>query len=55
LRGGLYSDDWRLSVYVKNIGDKRGVVEATTRGGTSSPQAIFLQPRTVGATIARSF
>jgi iron complex outermembrane receptor protein len=55
LRAGAYSDDWRLTAYVKNIGDKRGVVEATTRGGTSSPQAIFLQPRTVGATLSRSF
>jgi outer membrane receptor protein involved in Fe transport len=55
LRAGAYNDDWRLTAYVKNIGDKRGVVEATTRGGTSSPQAIFLQPRTVGATLSRSF
>lgn len=55
LRGGLYNDDWKLNLYAKNIGDKRGVVEATTRGGTSAPQAIFLQPRTVGVTIARSF
>ena len=55
LRAGAYNDDWRLSAYVKNIGDKRGVVEATTRGGTSSPQAIFLQPRTIGATLSRSF
>jgi len=55
LRGGLYDDDWKLNLYVKNIGDTRGVVEATTRGGTSAAQAIFLQPRTVGLTIARSF
>ena len=55
LRGGLYNDDWKLNLYAKNIADKRGVVEATTRGGTSAPQAIFLQPRTVGVTIARSF
>ncbi len=55
LRGGVYNDDWRLTVYVKNVGDKRGVIEATTRGGTSSPQAIFLQPRTVGVSASRSF
>jgi outer membrane receptor protein involved in Fe transport len=55
LRGGLYNDDWKLNLYAKNLFDKRGVVEATTRGGTSPAQAIFLQPRTVGVTIARSF
>lgn len=55
LRGGVYNDDWRIQAYLKNVGDKRGVIEATTRGGTSSPQAIFLQPRTVGVTVTRSF
>jgi outer membrane receptor protein involved in Fe transport len=55
LRAGIYSDDWRLAAYIKNLNDKRGVVEATTRGGTSSPQAIFLQPRTMGVTVTRSF
>lgn len=55
LRAGAYNDDWRLTAYVKNLGDRRGIVEATTRGGTSSPQAIFLQPRTIGATLSRSF
>jgi iron complex outermembrane recepter protein len=55
LRAGIYSDDWRFAAYIKNLNDKRGVVEATTRGGTSSPQAIFLQPRTMGVTVTRSF
>lgn len=55
LRGGVYNDDWRIQAYLKNVGDKRGVIEATTRGGTSSPQAIFLQPRTVGVSVTRSF
>jgi len=55
LRAGAYNDDWRLTAYIKNVGNERGVVEATTRGGTSSPQAIFLQPRTAGLTLSRSF
>jgi outer membrane receptor protein involved in Fe transport len=55
LRAGIYSNDWRFAAYIKNLGDKRGVVEATTRGGTSSPQAIFLQPRTMGVNVTRSF
>lgn len=55
LRAGIYSNDWRFAAYIKNLGDKRGVVEATTRGGTSSPQAIFLQPRTIGVNVTRSF
>ncbi len=55
LRAGIYSDDWRFAAYIKNVGDKRGVVEATTRGATSAPQAIFLQPRTMGVNVTRSF
>jgi outer membrane receptor protein involved in Fe transport len=55
VRGGLYNADWRFTAYIKNLGDERGVVEATTRGGTSAPQAIFLQPRTAGVSLSRSF
>lgn len=55
VRGGIYNADWRFTAYIKNLGDERGVVEATTRGGTSAPQAIFLQPRTAGVSLSRSF
>lgn len=55
LQGGVSNADWSLNLYVRNVTDKRGVVEATTRGGTSSPTAVFLQPRTYGLALSRSF
>lgn len=55
LRAGARNEDWTLVAYLKNVGDKRGVLEANTRGGTSPPTAVFLQPRTVGVTVSRSF
>jgi len=55
LRAGVRNEDWTLVAYLKNVGDKRGVLEANTRGGTSPPTAVFLQPRTLGVSVSRSF
>jgi outer membrane receptor protein involved in Fe transport len=55
LRAGLYNNDWTLNLYVRNVGDNRAVAYASTRGGTTTPTAIYIQPRTIGFTLARSF
>lgn len=55
LRAGVRNEDWSLNAYLKNVGDKRGVLEANTRGGTSPPTAVFLQPRTLGVMLSHSF
>lgn len=56
LRAGVSVDGvWDLGLYARNLFNERGVVAATNRNGTSVPQAIFTQPRTLGLTVARSF
>ncbi len=55
LNGGIAKGGWSLNLYVRNVFDKRAVLAATTNSGTSSPIAIFAQPRTYGLTVAKSF
>jgi len=56
IRGGLTFDRvWSASFYVRNLFDKRGVAAADNRNGVNVPTALFIQPRTFGVTLARSF
>lgn len=55
LRGGLNYGDWTFNAYVRNVFDKRAVIEATTRGATGVPTGVFAQPRTYGVSVARTF
>ncbi len=56
LRGGLtYDEVWSIGLYVRNLFDKRGVSVADNRNGTTAPTALFIQPRSFGVTLARSF
>lgn len=55
LRGGVRNDDWSFTAYIRNITDKRGIVDLSTRGGTTTPAAVYIQPRTFGFVVARSF
>lgn len=56
LRGGLvYDRDWSIGLYVRNLFDKRGVSVADNRNGTTTPTALFIQPRSFGVTLARNF
>ena len=56
LRAGLiYDKDWSLTLYIRNVGDERGVTVAQNRNGTSVPTALFILPRTFGMTVARNF
>ncbi|MGN6357340.1 MAG: TonB-dependent receptor [Novosphingobium sp.] len=52
---GIAKGGWSLNFFVRNLFDERAVIEATSRGGTSRPVAIFAQPRTFGVTAAKSF
>jgi iron complex outermembrane recepter protein len=54
-RAGVRSDVWTASVFINNLGDKRGVL--TGGLGTAGDQTAFnlLQPRTIGVSLARSF
>jgi iron complex outermembrane receptor protein len=56
VRGGLtYDEVWSANLYVRNLFDKRGVAAADNRNGVNVPTALFIQPRTFGVTLARSF
>jgi iron complex outermembrane recepter protein len=54
LRAGVDYDTWRLSLYVNNVADKRGVLD----GGLDLIPAnafIYIQPRTIGMTVSKTF
>jgi iron complex outermembrane recepter protein len=55
LRGGLTIDSWKLTAFVNNATDKRGVL----RGGLDAvfvpTYFTYIQPRTIGFSLAKSF
>jgi iron complex outermembrane receptor protein len=54
LRAGLNWDSWALTVYARNVGNSRGVLGGGA--GSYPPNAfIFLQPRTLGASLSKTF
>ena len=56
IRAGLtYQRVWSINLYTRNLFDKRGVAAADNRNGVNVPTALFIQPRTIGVTLARSF
>jgi outer membrane receptor protein involved in Fe transport len=52
---GIKNSSWKTSLYVNNVADKRGVLT----GGAAdlyNPEAfIYIQPRTIGVTLVRTF
>ena len=63
LRAGInYGSDLHLNLFVRNATDKRGVISADNRNGTNIggdgvPVTFvnFLQPRTIGVSVAKEF
>ncbi|MCW6535931.1 TonB-dependent receptor [Sphingomonas lycopersici] len=56
VRAGLTFDKvWSANFYIRNLFDTRGVAAADNRNGVNVPTALFIQPRTFGVTLARSF
>jgi outer membrane receptor protein involved in Fe transport len=52
VRAGVRNDAWSVNLFVNNVTDKRGVLGV----GSASPNTItYIQPRTIGASVARSF
>lgn len=54
LHAGVTDGSWSLNVYAKNITDSRGLLG----GGIGSFPAtayLYLQPRVIGASIAKNF
>jgi outer membrane receptor protein involved in Fe transport len=54
LHAGYEVSDWRVSAYVKNAGDSRGIIGGGI--GVSNP-ALFnlIQPRTIGVYVSKAF
>ena len=56
MQAGLsWNEVWRLNLYGRNLGDKRGVIAATNRNGTAQPVVNFTQPRTIGFDVEYNF
>ena len=56
LRAGLTLDEvWSATAFIRNLGDRRGITLADDRNGTNITTALYIQPRTFGLTLARSF
>jgi iron complex outermembrane recepter protein len=58
LRTGIEDRDWTVTLYVKNIGDKMGYVNAQARNATTGISAYgvsLIQPRTVGLSINKNW
>lgn len=54
--GGLTFDrNWQATLFLRNALDKRGISAAQNRNGNNVPTALFIQPRTLGLTLARTF
>ncbi|MBS0419899.1 MAG: TonB-dependent receptor [Proteobacteria bacterium] len=54
LRGGIQYGDWGIDAYVNNLTNRRGLLNGGS--GTFPDFAyVFIQPRTVGVTLKRSF
>jgi len=54
LNAALNYDTWRLSLFANNITDKRGVLSGGT-GSLVPTEFYYIQPRTVGLTLAKQF
>jgi outer membrane receptor protein involved in Fe transport len=61
LRAGVRGEDWTYTLFIQNMGDRRGIIggDPRTLGGTSQPGDPFyvnyIRPRTVGLSIAKTF
>jgi iron complex outermembrane receptor protein len=58
LRTGLEGRDWVATVYLKNVGDRMGYVNAQSRNATSGISAYgvsLIQPRTVGLSVSKNW
>jgi outer membrane receptor protein involved in Fe transport len=56
LTAGLTFDrDWQATLFLRNAFDSRGISVAQNRNGNNVPTALFIQPRTLGVSLARSF
>lgn len=54
VRAGVRADSWTASLFVNNVADKRGLINGGA-GNLFPNSFVFIQPRTVGLSLSRSF
>src|SRR4029077_15194680 len=56
LIAGVRYGPWSFNCFANNVTDRRGIVSRVSTGPTSSQLGyVYIQPRTVGLSVARSF
>jgi outer membrane receptor protein involved in Fe transport len=59
LRCGVTNSLWNVSVFVKNVGNRRGITDAVGEAALSATSILYaasiVQPRTVGLSVSRDF
>jgi outer membrane receptor protein involved in Fe transport len=59
LRCGVTNSQWNISVFAKNVGDRRGITDAVGEAVLSATSVLYaasiIQPRTVGLSVSRDF
>ncbi|WEK00220.1 MAG: TonB-dependent receptor [Candidatus Sphingomonas phytovorans] len=60
LRAGIHDKHWTIGLFVQNVTDKRGVISSTARRASRATLSDifytnFIQPRTIGVSVARKF
>jgi outer membrane receptor protein involved in Fe transport len=60
LRTGIRYDAWKVSLFVNNVGDKRGLLNAESRiTGSAAPtdpyRVTVIRPRTFGVSVSASY
>jgi len=54
LQAGVIRGPWKVNLYVNNVADERGLVTFGELGFASSSY-VYIQPRTVGASVVKTF
>jgi iron complex outermembrane recepter protein len=55
LLAGVKHDQWKASMYVHNVADKRGILNGGPADLYNPYAFLFIQPRTVGLSLSRTF
>lgn len=55
LRAGAAYSSWSFNVFANNVANRRGIVGGGQSGAESPYYAVFIQPRTIGLSVDRSF
>lgn len=55
LRAGVHDEAWSANVFVNNVTDRRGILAYPPSFANSNPIVNYIQPRTVGLSVSRTF